>query len=162
PVLVLDADALNILSLKPDWLPAVPQDSILTPHSQELVRLIGTWKNDFEKLDKTKNFSKQYKIIILIKGANTAIVCPDGEVYVNTTGKWGMATADSGDVLTGVLTSLLARELKEKEAAIMGVYLHGLAGDLAAQSIQPKSLIASDIVSYLPAAWQAIHHFTSF
>ena len=162
PVLALDADALNILSLKPDWLPAVPPYSILTPHSQELARLIGTWENDFEKLDKTKKISKQYKIIILIKGANTAVVCPDGQVYVNTTGNWGMATAGSGDVLTGVLTSLLAQGLTEKEAALMGVYLHGLAGDLAAQNIHPKSLIASDIVSYLPAAWQAIHHFTSF
>ncbi len=156
PSLVLDADALNILALKPEWLSSVPSQSILTPHPKELERLIGPWENDFDKLQKTKAFSEQYGLITLIKGAHTAIVCPTGQIYFNSTGNWGMATAGSGDVLTGVITSLLAQGLQPERAAVTGVFLHGLAGDIATRHIHPKSLIASDLTHYLSDAWTVL------
>jgi len=156
PALVLDADALNILSLHPEWLSSIPSKSILTPHPKELQRLIGPWENDFDKLQKAKAFSTQYDLITLIKGAHTAVICPNGQIHFNATGNWGMATAGSGDVLTGVLTSLLAQGLQPEHAAITGVFLHGLAGDIATQHLHPKSLIASDLIAHLSDAWGAI------
>ena len=156
PHLVLDADALNILALQPEYLSKLPKYSILTPHPKELQRLIGSWTDDFDKLDKTRLFSTKYEVIILIKGAHTAVVCPDGNIYFNSTGNPGMATAGSGDVLTGVITSLLAQGLFAEEAAIAGVFLHGLAGDIAIQSIHPRSLIASDLIRHLSEAWKII------
>jgi len=156
PALVVDADALNILALHPEWLSYVPPHSILTPHPKELRRLIGPWENDFDKLQKTKDFCAQYGVITLIKGAHTAVVCPSGQIHFNSTGNWGMATAGSGDVLTGVITSLLAQRLRPEQAAVTGVFLHGLAGDIAIQHISPKGLIASDLIQYLPDAWGII------
>lgn len=146
--LVIDADALNLLAADKKLLKLLPKNSILTPHPGELKRLIGTWKNDFEKLEKTKALSKNIDGIIIIKGAHTLTVYHD-QLYVNTTGNPGMATAGSGDVLTGLLTALLAQSYTPLETALLGVYLHGLAGDLAIQDRGMDALIAGDIIDYL-------------
>lgn len=155
--LVLDADALNILSLHPEWHDLLPPESILTPHPKELQRLIGSWSNDFDKLEKVRSWCRHRRQIIVIKGANTAIVMPDGTVHINSTGNPGMATAGSGDVLSGILASLLAQGYEPKTAALIGVYLHGLSGDCAVGTVHEKSLIASDIIDHISVAW---HHLT--
>jgi hydroxyethylthiazole kinase-like uncharacterized protein yjeF len=129
-------------------LKLLPKKCILTPHPGELERLVGKWKNDFEKLKKTKALSKSIDGIIVIKGAHTITVYQD-QLYVNTTGNPGMATAGSGDVLTGIITGLLAQDYDALTAAIFGVYLHGLAGDLAAQDRGVNALIAGDLIDYL-------------
>ncbi|MFD2598625.1 NAD(P)H-hydrate dehydratase [Sphingobacterium corticis] len=154
--LVLDADALNILSQHPEYLFLLPKEAILTPHPKELERIIGSWQNDWEKLAKARAFAQKHQVIVLIKGANTAVVLPDGEIHFNSTGNWGMATAGSGDVLAGIITSLLAQSFLPKNAAILGVYLHGLAADCASRHIHPKSIIASDIISGISDAWEDI------
>ncbi len=156
PKLVLDADALNLLAQHPESLRDLPAESILTPHPKELQRLIGSWTDDWDKMEKTRAFAQQHQVVVLIKGANTAVVLLDGTIYFNTTGNWGMATAGSGDVLAGIITSLLAQGFSSKDAALTGVYLHGLAADLAVQTMHPKSLIASDIIDGISKAWQAV------
>lgn len=157
PPLVIDADALNLISSNKNLLEYLPQNTILTPHPKELQRLIGPWKNDFDKLDRVRNLATKYKIIVIIKGANSAIVLPDGRIYYNSTGNYGMATGGSGDVLTGIITSLLAQSYTPENAAILGVYLHGLSGDIAVQTIHPKSLISSDIIHHISAAWKVVN-----
>ncbi|MFA7445549.1 MAG: NAD(P)H-hydrate dehydratase [Flavobacteriaceae bacterium] len=156
PKLVLDADALNILSQNKQALHFLPENTIITPHPKELERLIGSWENDFEKLEKAMNFSKEFKLILAIKGANTCVVLPNGELHFNATGNWGMATAGSGDVLTGIITSLLAQGYAPENATILGVFLHGLSADLQVKSIHKKSLIASDIINGIFQAWKII------
>lgn len=151
--LVLDADALNILAQDRDLWQFVPKGSILTPHPKELSRILGTWQNDFEKLEKVKAFAEEHQLYILIKGANSAIVTPDGTVYFNSTGNVGMATGGSGDILTGILTALLGQGYSSQETLIMGVYLHGRAADIAVQTLGVYSLLPSDIISHLPAAF---------
>lgn len=150
--LVLDADALNILSKNKESLKYLPEESILTPHPKELERLIGKWKDDFDKLKKVKAFSKKYKTIIIIKGAHT-ITFYQGKGYINTTGNPGMATAGSGDTLTGVITGLIAQGYTNMQAAIFGVYLHGKSGDLALEKTGYQSLVASDIINGLGQAF---------
>tara|TARA_R110002074_G_scaffold213733_5_gene383479 strand:- start:1336 stop:2880 length:1545 start_codon:yes stop_codon:yes gene_type:complete len=150
--LVLDADALNILSKNKTLLKNIPENTILTPHPKELERLIGTWKDDFEKLGKVKKFSKKYKCIVVIKGAHT-IVVQNHKGYVNTTGNPGMATAGSGDVLTGIITGLLAQGYSALNAAIFGVYLHGKAGDIAVESSGYQSLVASSLITSIGSAY---------
>ena len=120
-------------------------DTIITPHVKEFRRWVGEWDNDFDRLEKQKSLAKDLNIIVVLKGANTSVCCPDGEVYFNSTGNPGMATGGSGDVLTGVITSLLAQGFTAKEAAVLGVYLHGLAGDKAAERVGQVSMTASDI-----------------
>jgi ADP-dependent NAD(P)H-hydrate dehydratase / NAD(P)H-hydrate epimerase len=146
--LVLDADALNLLAANKKLLKLLPKNSILTPHPGELERLVGKWKNDFDMLKKTKALSKSIDGIVVIKGAHTITVYHD-QLYVNTTGNPGMATAGSGDVLTGIITGFLAQHYDPLTATIFGVYLHGLAGDLAAQQTGVNSLIAGDIVEFI-------------
>ncbi|MEQ8359461.1 MAG: NAD(P)H-hydrate dehydratase [Cytophagales bacterium] len=162
--LVIDADGLNILAANRELLHLVPTGSILTPHGGELERLVGVSTNGFEQLDRARSLATQLKSFIVLKGANTAVVSPEGKVYFNSTGNAGMATGGSGDVLTGVLTSLLAQSYTSSEAAMLGVYIHGLAGDLAAYEKGQQSLIASDIVDYLPQAIKklTIHQKKSF
>lgn len=144
--LLLDADALNIIALYSDkMLPLLRPNTIITPHVKEFERLVGCWKNDFERLEIQKNFAKQNGIIVVLKGANTSICCPDGDVYFNSTGNPGMATGGSGDVLSGIITSLLAQGVSAKEAAVLGVYLHGMAGDVAAAEVGQVAMTASDI-----------------
>ncbi len=152
--MVLDADALNILANNPDQLKHIPTNSILTPHPKEFERLFGKTMNDFARNELQLAKAKALNCIILLKGANTAIALPDGTCYFNSTGNPGMATGGSGDVLTGLLTGLLAQGYTPKSAVILGVYLHGLAGDLAAKDKGQESLIAGDLVDYIGKGFQ--------
>ncbi|MCE2612527.1 NAD(P)H-hydrate dehydratase [Flavobacteriaceae bacterium D16] len=149
---VLDADALNILSENREMLDSLTADSILTPHPGELARLIGPWENDFEKLEKAKDFTDRYACVLIIKGAYT-LVLHKGKGYFNPSGNPGMATAGSGDVLTGIITSLLAQKYDALTAARLGVFLHGLAGDIGADNLGVESLTASGITQHLAAAF---------
>ena len=151
--IVVDADALNILANHRAWLQQLPKDIILTPHPKELDRLEGHSADSYERLTKARNLAERLKGYVILKGHYTAICCPDGHVMFNSTGNAGMATAGSGDVLTGILTGLLARGYKPQDACIVGVYLHGLAGDLAAQEVGEESLIASDIIKHIGKAF---------
>ncbi|HEY0655216.1 MAG TPA: NAD(P)H-hydrate dehydratase [Chryseosolibacter sp.] len=153
---VIDADALNIIAEHPEIRKIIPVGSILTPHPKEFERLVGPWSNDFERLEKLKRLSAETKSIIILKGAFTTIAEPDGNIYFNSTGNPGMATGGTGDVLTGVLTGLMAQFYSSVKAAILGTFLHGLAGDLAAVDKGKDSLIASDLIENLPGAFKAI------
>ncbi len=150
--LVIDADGLNILAKKKALIKLLPETSVLTPHPKELERLIGKWKNDFDKLKKTKAFAKKYKVIVVIKGANTITVFND-KLYINTTGNPGLATAGSGDVLTGVITGLISQGYEPLAATIFGVYLHGKSADLALEKYGYQSMIASNVTFYLKDAF---------
>ncbi|MGC9375973.1 MAG: NAD(P)H-hydrate dehydratase [Bacteroidales bacterium] len=143
--MVIDADALNILSQHKDWIQKIPANSILTPHPKEFERLVGDTTDDYDRMQQQVQFAVKNKLILVLKGAHTSIAMPDGTCYFNSTGNPGMATAGSGDVLTGVILSLLAQGYPPADAAKIGVYLHGLAGDLASAQIGQKAMIASDI-----------------
>lgn len=143
--LVVDADALNILSKNKEWIFLLPAKTIITPHLKELERLIGKWTSEEEKINLTKLFSIKYNLIIVMKGAPTIIIDND-KIYENTTGNAALATAGSGDVLTGIITSLLAQSYEPIDAAIIGVYLHGLTADIALPETGYQSFIASDII----------------
>ena len=149
---VLDADALNLMASDRRLLNLLPEGSILTPHPREFERLTGAWKDDFERLEMLKQLAVTLKAIVVLKGAHTAIAGPAGDVFFNSTGNPGMATGGTGDVLTGVLTGLLAQKYTSMEAAVAGVYVHGLAGDLGAEQCGMDALIASDVINYLPEA----------
>ncbi|HZB13301.1 MAG TPA: NAD(P)H-hydrate dehydratase [Chryseolinea sp.] len=151
---VIDADALNILAENRDFLQSVPEGSILTPHPKEFERLVGEWKNEFERLEKQQKLAKDLKSVVILKGANTSIAAPDGTVYFNSSGNPGMAKGGCGDVLTGILTGLMAQQYSALEAAQLGVFLHGFAGDLAAYETGMNSLIASDVTDLLPEAFK--------
>lgn len=150
--LILDADALNILSQHPDWFNELPHDSILTPHPGEFKRLVGEWEDDFDKLDKLRILCSKHKLNIVLKGANSVICDRDENIYFNSTGNSGMATAGSGDVLTGIIGALLAQGLTPIASLRLGVYWHGLSGDLAVAKYGHLSLKASDITAELPNA----------
>jgi len=154
--LVLDADALNILSNQKDLISQLPNGSILTPHPKEWERMCGPADNDFERHQQAQNKAKEWNCIIVLKGHHTLIAEPDGKGWYNTTGNPGMAKGGSGDVLTGLLTGLLATGYSGNEAARLGVYLHGLAGDNAAQQHSQEGMKAGDIVSSLPLAWRIL------
>lgn len=147
--LIIDADALNILSKNRHLLDKLPENTVLTPHPKEFQRLAGDSKNEFERLEIGIDFASKYNVIICLKGANTAVIFPNGEVHFNSTGNPGMATGGTGDVLTGIVTSLLAQKYEPEEAAILAVYEHGLAGDRAAEHKGQTALIASDLVESL-------------
>ena len=158
--MVLDADALNIIA-EEGLQSLVPKGSILTPHPKEFARLFETDDiqkpaNDFERLTLLSNKAREMGCIIVLKGAHSCISLPNGKAWFNTTGNPGMATAGSGDVLLGILTALLGQGYTPEQAAILGVYWHGLAGDLAAATRSEPSLIASDITEYLGKAWKEI------
>jgi hydroxyethylthiazole kinase-like uncharacterized protein yjeF len=154
--MVLDADALNILGANRELIHLIPQNSILTPHPKEFERLVGPCTSDVERFGKLQEFSHKTNTVVLLKGAHTAIATPEGTVYFNNTGNPGMATGGSGDVLTGLVTGLLAQGYTSRESACLGAWLHGLAGDLAADFKSQQALIASDIVDYLPAAFRSV------
>ncbi len=154
--IVADADAINILANHRAWIQQLPQGIILTPHVKEFDRLDGHAADSYERLNKARNLAQRLKGFIILKGHNTAICLPNGNVLFNTTGNAGMATAGCGDVLTGIITGLLARGYKSQDACILGVYLHGLAGDLAVQEIGEESLLASDIIRFLPRAFKRL------
>lgn len=149
--MVIDADALNILSENKEMLALVPEGSILTPHPKEFERLAGKTVDDFERLTSLREFAARTKCIVVLKGAYTAVAA-GGKVYFNSTGNPGMAKGGSGDVLTGILTALLARSYEPLAAARLGVYAHGLAGDMAAAELGMEGMTASDLVKFLPAS----------
>lgn len=151
--IVADADALNILANRRAWLQQLPKGIILTPHPKELERLEGQCIDSYERLTKARNLAEHLEGYVLLKGHYSALCLPDGRVVFNPTGNAGMATAGSGDVLTGIICGLLARGYSQQEACSIGMYLHGLAGDLAAQELGEESLIASDLIRYLPKAF---------
>jgi len=151
--MVIDADALNIISLHRELLFKIPEGSILTPHPKEFERLVGKWKNDFERLQKQKELAQQIKSVVVLKGAYSSIVDKSGRIYFNSTGNPGMAKGGTGDVLTGILLSLLAQGYTALDSALIGVYVHGLAGDKAAHAKGMDSLIASDLIDFLPEAF---------
>jgi ADP-dependent NAD(P)H-hydrate dehydratase len=153
--LVIDADALNILSFNKEWLALLQSKTILTPHPKELQRLIGNWNSEEDKFNKTIAFSKQYDLIVVMKGAPTHIVYGE-TVYQNTTGNAAVATAGSGDVLTGIITGLLAQSYEPLNVAMLGVYVHGLTADIALPETGHQSFIASDIVHYLGKAFMSL------
>lgn len=152
--IVFDADSINCIAENRTWLSFVPQGSIFTPHPKEFERLTEKAANSEERLQLQRDFSAKYNVYVVLKGAHTSISAPDGTVYFNSTGNPGMATAGSGDVLTGIITSLLAQGYTSLHACILGVYLHGLAGDFAAHEFSEESTIASDIVNHLPSAFK--------
>ncbi|MBP3788982.1 MAG: NAD(P)H-hydrate dehydratase [Prevotella sp.] len=154
--LVVDADALNILANRRAWLQQLPKGIILTPHPKELDRMEGKCVDSYERLTKARELAERLQGYVILKGHHTAICMPDGHVVFNSTGNAGMATAGSGDVLTGIITALLARGYERPAACMLGVYLHGLAGDLAAAELGEESLMASDIINYLPKAFLRI------
>ena len=147
--LVLDADALNLLASNPHLLIHIPENSVLTPHPKELERLVGESKNEIEQLEKAQEFAQKHKVVLVLKGAHTAVCLPNREIHFNTTGNPGMATAGAGDVLTGVVLSLMAQGYSSKEAAILAVFKHGQAGDKAVNRIGQAALLARDIVNNL-------------
>ena len=154
--MVLDADALNILSRNKEWLYRLPAGSVLTPHPGEFERLFGKATSRYQAIGSVRALARDYGIVIVLKGAYTTIIAPDGNLYFNSTGNPGMATGGSGDVLTGILLSLLAQGYDSAAAARIAVYLHGLAGDMAAMDKGQTALVAGDIVGYLPSAWRLL------
>jgi NAD(P)H-hydrate epimerase len=151
---VLDADALNILANNRELLQIIPKGSILTPHPKEFERLVGPWKNDFERLEKEKRLASQLNSVVVLKGAYSSVAAPSGDVYFNSSGNPGMAKGGSGDVLTGMLTSLLAQGYPALQAAQLGVFLHGFAGDLAAYEKGMTGFIPSDLIEFIPEAFK--------
>lgn len=154
--MIIDADALNILSTHRQALTQIPPNSILTPHPKELERLVGKCQNSYERLLKSCELAQLQEVYIILKGAYTAIITPEGKVIFNPTGNPGMATAGSGDVLSGILLALLAQGYSSEETAQIGVYIHGIAGDLAREKYGTIGLTAGDIIEYLPQAWNRI------
>ncbi|MBD0257725.1 MAG: NAD(P)H-hydrate dehydratase [Cytophagales bacterium] len=153
--MVMDADALNLLAKYPDLLPLLPPQSVLTPHPKEFERLTDKADNDYHRLALLKEFSRKHQVVVVLKGAHTATAWPTGEVYFNIAGNPGMATGGSGDVLTGIITALVAQYYPPGQAAVLGVYLHALAGNLAAAAKGYSALVASDLIEFLPGAFGA-------
>ncbi|MDR2384949.1 MAG: NAD(P)H-hydrate dehydratase [Tannerella sp.] len=158
--LVIDADALNIIAQKTELLKLLPAGTILTPHSGEFDRIAGASECEYERIQKAREIANEQKICIVLKGAYTAVCIPSGKVFFNTTGNSGMATAGSGDVLTGILSGLLAQGYSFEAAAVIGVYMHGLAGNLAAKSLSQESMLAGDIVKMLGKAFLQMVEYT--
>ena len=157
--LVVDADALNILGEHKSWLQELPPATILTPHPAEFRRIQSGSTDAFILLVDAQTLAQRLNIIVILKGHYTAICAPNGKTFFNSTGNSGMATAGSGDVLSGIITSLLAQQYSPLEASLLGVYLHGLAGDLAQADLEEECLIASDIIKYLPLAFKQLKSF---
>jgi NAD(P)H-hydrate epimerase len=154
--IVIDADAINILGNHRAWMQQLPKGIIMTPHPKEFERLEGHSADGYEQLTKACRLAERLQAFVILKGHHSALCLPDGHVMFNSTGNAGMATAGSGDVLTGIITGLLARGYKQREACLLGMYLHGLAGDIAARQMGEESLIASDIIQYLPQAFMRL------
>ena len=146
--MVLDADALNILAARPEWQALLPPHTILTPHPGEAMRLIGS--TDVEDVSA---YAQRHQVCVVLKGHPTHVCTPDGQVYCLPVGNSGMATAGSGDVLTGLVTGLLAQGYAPRHASLLGVWLHATAGDFAAQRLGEECMLARDIVRHLPEAF---------
>ena len=156
--MVIDADGINILGLNKQWLDELPHETILTPHIREFERIAGKTEESFARMQKQVEFAVKYDCIVILKGAHTSIATPEGKVFFNSTGNPGMATAGSGDVLTGMILSLLAQGYSPDNAAVIGVYLHGLAGDIAAAKSCYESIIATDIIDNIGNAFLKIRN----
>ena len=154
--MVLDADALNILSENPELLRLLPANSILTPHPKEFARLSGFQGSDYARIQAARDFAAEHKVILILKGAYTLICSPAGSAWFNSTGNPGMAKGGSGDVLTGLITGLLARGYKPESAARLGVFLHGLAGDKAAAGLGMEAMLPGDLIDSLSEAWREL------
>jgi NAD(P)H-hydrate epimerase len=154
--LVLDADALNIIASQKDLLKLIPGESILTPHPKEFERMFGETETEFERIEMALQKARELNLVIVLKGHHTLIAAPDGKAFFNSTGNAGMATAGSGDILTGIITGLLAQGYSPGDAAILGVFVHGLAGDIAAKENSMEAMIAGDIVNCLGHAFVSI------
>ena len=159
--LVLDADALNIMARNRELLEMIPPGTVLTPHPGEFRRLAATESSDFRLMEEQRAFAARYKCVVVLKGAHTSVALPGGEVYFNSTGNPGMATGGSGDVLTGMIASLLAQGYDPAEAAVAAVYLHGVAGDVALRIHSEESVIAGDILMNIGRAFRETQ-FNSF
>ncbi len=155
--IIFDADAINILGENRTWISFAPPNSIYTPHPKEFERLAGKTANDFERNQLQREFSIKHSAYVVLKGAHTAITCPDGTCFFNPTGNPGMATGGSGDVLTGILLGLMAQGYTSKETCILGVYLHGLAGDFAAKKYGEEAMIAENITDNLGKAFKTLY-----
>jgi NAD(P)H-hydrate epimerase len=156
---VLDADALNIMATQKDLLKMIPAGSILTPHPKEFERLFGESANDFDRIQLALQKAKEINVVIVLKGHHTFIATPDKKGFFNSTGNAGMATGGSGDVLTGILTGLLAQGYSSVETSILGVYLHGSAGDIAAEKLSMEAMVAGDIIENLGKAFLQSQHY---
>jgi NAD(P)H-hydrate epimerase len=155
--LLLDADALNILADNRTWLAFLPKGSVLTPHPGEFARLAGKTSNSFDRLELLREMSIKYSLNIVLKGANTVVCSPLGNCYFNPTGNPGMATGGSGDVLSGLIAGLLAQGYNATEACLLGVYLHGRAGDITAQHLGYEALAAGDIIENFGNAFKEMY-----
>jgi len=155
--MIIDADAINILGENRTWLSFLPKGCILTPHPKEFERIAGKASDDFERNQKQREFSFKYSCYVILKGAYSAISAPDGKCYFNTTGNPGMATGGSGDVLTGIITGLMSQGYPPLETCLLGVYIHGLAGDLAAKTSGQEALIAGDIINHFGKAFLSVY-----
>ncbi|MGQ9696848.1 MAG: NAD(P)H-hydrate dehydratase, partial [Armatimonadota bacterium] len=153
---VMDADALNILANRRDLV--LPRDCVLTPHPGEMGRLMGLTPREVQeqRLDTARSAAKAFGRIVVLKGGATVVSDPSGEVFVNPTGNSGMATGGTGDVLTGAIAALMARGLKPLDAAVAGVYIHGLAGDLTAEELGREGMVAGDLLPRLPLAFRRV------
>jgi len=151
---VIDADALNILAMKPEIIKSLPKPVVLTPHPGEFARLLKLSIRDVleKRLELAPQFAQENSVYLVLKGYRTLIATPEGDVFVNPTGNPGMATAGSGDVLSGMIASILIQEKKPLEAILAAVYVHGLSGDIGAEKLGEKALTAGDIIRYLPSA----------
>jgi NAD(P)H-hydrate epimerase len=156
---VIDADALNLLAADKEMLSHIPQRSILTPHPKEFDRLAGESGNAYERLMKARDFAREHALIVVLKGAYTATCTPEGNIYFNSSGNPGMATAGSGDVLTGLILGLLCSGYAPEAAAVVGVFIHGSAGDLAAAAQSEESLLASDLIGMLGKVFKSLAGF---
>jgi NAD(P)H-hydrate epimerase len=154
--LVLDADALNILSDNRTWLAYLPQDTILTPHPKEFDRLFGASSSSYDRLMKARDMAVKHRLCIILKGAPSATCDRSGQIVFNDTGNAGMAKGGSGDVLTGLITGLRAQGYTAQVSCWLGNHLHGLAGDLAADQLGMDGLTAMDLVHAIPHAWQRV------
>jgi NAD(P)H-hydrate epimerase len=153
---VLDADALNIVSTDKSLLKKIPGNSILTPHPKEFERLFGKTENDFVRMQLSQQKAKELGLVIVLKGHHTSIATPAGRVYFNSSGNAGMAKGGSGDVLTGIITALVCQQYDVVQAAILGVYLHGLAGDIAAEKYSHEAMVATDILENIGQAFLSL------
>ena len=154
--MVIDADAINLIATHAQLKEQLPKNTILTPHPKEFERLVGSWKNESEKLDRLTDFCQKHHVICLLKGAHTVMAMPDGKLWFNSSGNPGMATAGSGDVLTGIIGGLLAKGYSPKEASLLGVYAHGFAADIKIQALSQPYLLASDIIKGLNSVWKTM------
>ena len=155
--ILFDADAINLLSENKTWLGFIPKGSVFTPHPREFERMAGKSSNDFDRNNIQREFSIKHQCYIALKGALTAITTPDGRCFFNPTGNPGMATGGTGDVLTGIIAGLMAQHYSATESCLLGVYLHGLSGDLAASEQGFEALIASDIIVNLGKSFQTLY-----